>query len=428
MSGTPSSGGPSSSQLITNEKVLERLFRAGYDRWIADAQKRLGTEAAASAPRVVSKVFHLAWTDRSRFHSQDELDAFLGANIQHQSARELSRRAGAQRMDKGGAEHKEHEHTSMGVDEAWDRLSHTLQGGTPEAYRQRASSARHAAAEHFSAVNKRTFNWKPMAAVGAVGLAVAIGGFMYINKAGEDRAIQHALNGADVRAYETSYGQQAKITLDDSTVVTVGPQSKLTVPKMFGLGLRSVKVEGTASFDVTRAMEKPFEVRSGEAVIQAKGTNFVVRRFSDDPEVVVHVKKGSVDVRVGDALHNVAEGMAWAVPDTGAPHVPSAEELAEASSWVDGKVSILNHTLREALPALKRWYGLDIHVEDQALLGRKVFINADITSKKAAIAAVEQSGGVRFTYIGENMAFQDTLPNKGGKKAPAKAPAKATKK
>jgi len=250
---------------------------------------------------------------------------------------------------------------------------------------------------------------------------------MYVNKAGEDRAVQHALNAGDVRAYETSYGQQAKITLDDSTVVTVGPQSKLTVPKMFGLGLRSVKIEGTANFDVTRTMEKPFEVRSGDVVIQAKGTNFVVRHYNDDVALVVHVRKGTVDVRVGEKADKriVAEGMAWLVTNGGEAHVPSSEELAEASSWVDGKVSILGHTLREALPALKRWYGMDIHVEDQSLLGRTVFISADISSKKAAITSVEQSGGVRFTYIGENMAFQDTLAAKGGAKRATKA---ATKK
>jgi hypothetical protein len=100
MSGTSSSGGSSAGQLITSEQVLERLFRGSYDRWIADAKKRLGPEAAASAPQVVSKVFHLAWTDRARFQSQDELDAFLGANLQHQTARELSRRASAHRMSK----------------------------------------------------------------------------------------------------------------------------------------------------------------------------------------------------------------------------------------------------------------------------------------------------------------------------------------
>lgn len=409
------SGTPSSSQLITNEQVLERLFRAGYNRWVEDAKKRLGEDSLGAAPRVVSKVFHLAWTDRSRFHSQEELDAFLGANIQHQAAREQSRRASAHRMDAKGGEHKEHEHAEMTIDEAWDRLSHTLQGGTPEAYRQRASSARHEAAEHMANIGKEKFNWKPVAAIGVVGVSIALGIYFYVDSAGADRAIQHALAAQDVRPVESSYGQMAKIGLDDSTVVLLGPESKLTVPKMFGIELRAVKIEGTANFDVTRTpaqvLQQAFEVRSSNVVIQAKETSsFTVRRFKDDNVVIVHAKRGPIDVRAGENTRNLPEGSAIKVDSAGTMEVPTSEEVAEASSWVDGKASILGKDLRDALPQLKRWYGLDILVQDQSLLSRRVFINADITSKKAAIAAVEQSGGLRFTYIGDNMAFQDTLP------------------
>jgi ferric-dicitrate binding protein FerR (iron transport regulator) len=190
------------------------------------------------------------------------------------------------------------------------------------------------------------------------------------------------------------------------------------VPKMFGIELRAVKIDGTANFDVTRtpeqALQQAFEVRSSNVVIQAKGTSsFTVRRYKEDKGVVVHAKRGPIDVRVGENTRTVAEGSSIKVDTAGTMEVPTSEEVAEASSWADGKASILGKDLREALPLLKRWYGLDIHVEDQALLARKVFINADITSKKAAIAAVEQSGGMRFTYIGENMAFQDTLPSRG---------------
>ena len=96
--------------------------------------------------------------------------------------------------------------------------------------------------------------------------------------------------------------------------------------------------------------------------------------------------------------------------------IPSAEQLAEATSWVDGNVSIEGRTLRGALPQLKRWFGIDIRVPDTTLLERKVFIRAATGSAKEAISAVEQSGGLKFTYIGEAMAFQDTAPSRGGRR------------
>src|SRR5687768_9289765 len=202
-------------QLITDQKVLEKLFRQHYARLLADAKNRLG-DAAHSAPRVVSKAFHLAWQDRKRFHSFEELDAFLGAQIHHGAAREISRRAGLHRMEhheglggKGTAKHEAG--AEMSVDEAWERLQHTLAGGAPEAYRARASSARHEAAEHVAQLGKER-KMGPMIAVGAVALVVVLGLILVIRKAGEDRATASALAASNVRFYETSYGQQLNVT------------------------------------------------------------------------------------------------------------------------------------------------------------------------------------------------------------------------
>ena len=414
MSGPSQSTDQPSGQIIANEQSLERIFRAQYEKWLADAKTRLGAEAAPAAPRVVSKAFHLAWQDRKRFHSQEELDAFLGAQIHHGATREISRRAGLHRMDHheglGGAKTK-HETHEMTVDEAWDRLQHTLQGGAPEAYRARASSARHEAAEHVKNIGKER-SWTPVIVVGVVGVALALTGIWVVRKVGEDRATSNALAAPDVRNYETSYGQQADITLDDGTVARVGPETKLIVPNRFGIGIRAVKVEGTASFDVKRVQEKPFEVRVGNAAVLATGTVFVVRKYREEASAIIHVKEGSVNVKVGEAIRSVAKGNSLVVSDAGAVGVPSADQVAEAAGWTDGTVTIPGQTLKYILPQLKRWYGLTVAVPNAALLERKVFLTAAINSPKEALTSVEKSGGVKFTYVNENMVFQDTTPSR----------------
>ena len=398
-------------QLITDEKSLERIFRERYPRFLADAKSRLGADHAAAAPRVVSKAFHNAWNERKRFHSMDELDAYLGANIQHGAARELSRLAGLHRIDAHaapGAQKAQHGVADMSVDEAWERLQHTLQGGAPEAYRARASTARHEAAEHVAQLAQKR-NWKPYAIIGGVGLVVAVTGVWWISKLGESRAIDHALSASNARGYETGAGQQINVTLDDGTSVRVGPQSKLTVPNRFGMsgGYRAVKIDGTANFTVTRTLKQPFEVRTGQVALVAHGTEFTVRRFQDDPSLIVYVRDGRVDLRLGDETRTINKGMGYAVTGAGAMRVPTSEELDEARTWVDGNVTIVGHTLRYVLPQLKRWYGLDVHVPDASLLDRKVFVRAAVDSPKEAISSIEESGGLKFTYIGENMAFQD---------------------
>ena len=401
------------TQFINDQQALERAFRNSYDRWLADARARLG-DAAPSAPRVVSKAFHLAWQERKRLATQEDFDAFIGAQIHHGATREVSRRAGLHRMDHheglGGGAKSKHEIHDMDVNEAWDRLQHTLQGGAPEAYRARASTARHEAAEHMKELGKER-DLRPFYALGALALLIGIGGMMLVRKSGADRAVTSALAAQDVRHYETSYGQRVNITLDDSTVVTVGPQSKLTIPRKFGIGLRAVRIEGAGFFDVKNVGTQPFEVRAGNTAIIARGTQFTVRKYSmDDSLTIVNVKEGSVDLKYGETIRNIQAGQTFLVTETGEMRVPSAEDIQEATGWVDGNVTISGRPLRYVVPQMRRWYGLDIKVTDENLLKRTAFLSAPMNSPRAAITSVEQSAGVKFTYVGQNMVFQDTTP------------------
>jgi ferric-dicitrate binding protein FerR (iron transport regulator) len=404
---------------INDQQALEKAFRASYDRWVADARGRLG-DAAPAAPRVVSKAFHLAWQDRKRLTTQADFDAFIGAQIHHGATREVSRRAGLHRMDHheglGGGAKSKHETHEMDVNEAWDRLEHTLQGGAPEAYRARASTARHEAAEHMKELGKER-DLRPLYVVGLIALLASLGGIMWIRSAGADRAVTSALAAQDVRNYETSYGQRVNITLDDSTVVTVGPQSKLTIPRNFGIGLRAVRIEGTAFFDVRNQAAQPFEVRAGNTAIIARGTQFTVRKYSmDDSLTIVSVKEGSVDIKWGEAIRSLQPGQTYLVTETGEMRVPPAEDISEATGWVDGNVTISGRPLRYVIPQMRRWYGLDIKVPDEKLLERTTFLSAPMNSPRAAITSVEQSAGVKFTYVGQNMVFQDTTPTRGARR------------
>ncbi|MEX2178779.1 MAG: FecR domain-containing protein [Gemmatimonadaceae bacterium] len=404
--------------VIPDEPALERLFRAQYSALLAEAKTKLpGAEVAA--PRVVSKAFHLAWNDRARFRTQEELAVFLRSAIQHGAVRELSRRAGLHRADHaiagtsdtGETPITHHDIVEMTLDEAWDRLKHTLHGGAPEAFRQRASAARHEAAEHMAALGKER-SWKPLLIFGGLALVGVLALVLIMDRQSADVGIRGALAASNARTHETGYGQFVRITLDDSTIVTLAPQSKLTVPRDFNISLRAVGVEGAANFEVSQVQETPFQVRAGAAAILAHGTTFTVRRFPGDPAVIVHAREGKIELRVANARRELNAGMSYSVTDSGAVRVPSGEELNEASNWVDGNITIAGRTLRYVLPELRRWFGLDIKVVDNVLLERTVFVRAPIGSQREAINSVEKSAGLKFTYVGENMTFTDTISSR----------------
>ena len=404
-------------QLIPNEDALEKLFRAHYAELLVEAKSKLaGAETAA--PRVVSKAFHLAWNDRAKFSSHEELMAFLRSSVGHGAAREISRRAGLHRADHAISgsthetevhhEHHHHDPVEMGIDEAWDRLKHTLHGGAPEAYKKRASAARHEAAEHMKDLGKER-SWKGLIVGGLAALAFFIALFWYMDKKGEGRRIESAVAAQDARFYESPGNRLINITLDDGTVVNLGPDSKITVPRMFGPNLRAVKVEGSANFNVTQQLANPFRVKVGDAWVLVRSTTFTVRRYRDDSAAVIRVREGTVEVQVGTEIRSVEAGKALKVADGGAISEPSASEVEETASWAEGRVIISGRNLRYVLPRLKRFYGLDIKVLDNRLLDRQVFLSAALNSPREAISSVEQSGGLKFSYVGENMTFTDTV-------------------
>lgn len=415
-----------SAGLIPNEDALEKLFRAHYAELLADAKTRL-PKAETAAPRVVSKSFHLAWNERAQFKSREQVMAFLRSSVQHGAARELSRRAGLHRADHAisGSTHEtevqhaaHHDHVEMGIDEAWDRLKHTLHGGAPEAYRKRASAARHEAAEHMAALGKER-SWKGPVLLGVGALVLIIGVFWLLDREGQDRRIAAAVNSTEVRAYESPGNRLINVTLDDGTIVNLGPDSKLSVPQQFGPGMRGVKAEGTANFRVVQQLENPFRVFVGDAVVLSRGTEFTVRRYAEDSAAVIRVRQGSVDVMVGETVRNLTAGAAIKVADGGAISNPTVAEVEETASWVDGRVIISGRTLRYVLPRLRRFYGIDVKVPDERLLDRQVFLSAALNSPREAITAIEQSAGVSFSYVGDNMTFSDTAaarPARGGRR------------
>lgn len=86
------------------------------------------------------------------------------------------------------------------------------------------------------------------------------------------------------------------IVLEDSSTVTLQPESELEYPKTFEKGKREVHLKGEAFFEITRNPNRPFLVLTDELVTQVLGTSFTVRSFEKDRNASVSVKTGRVSV------------------------------------------------------------------------------------------------------------------------------------
>lgn len=399
--------------VLADEESLRLAFLAEYPALSAEARTDLGADAAALSHKVVEGAFVRAWDARHRLATPEELRAFLVDDVHHAAARALSRRASAHRFAGSDTHalapaHHASAATELNPTESWAHILHAVrgEGHSQHALDEAAAISRHEAAGHIVVATRERPIWMVLG-IGAVALAVVVAIGYWVDNAGTAESALNAVNASDVRVVTSLPAQVGLVTLDDGSTVRLAPDSRLNIPSAFGSRLRAVKLEGAASFEVAKGVENEFRVYSGDAVVVATGTAFTVRGYADDSAVTVVVREGSVDVVQGKTIRPLEAGAALVVQAGRAPRIASPDERDAAEDWETGRLSITNRQLREVLPQLKRWYGLEVRVLDSALLNRTVTLRASLDSSRQAIRGVEQSAGVRFDYEGQAMVFRD---------------------
>ncbi|MEY4538741.1 MAG: hypothetical protein RLZZ306_498 [Bacteroidota bacterium] len=87
-----------------------------------------------------------------------------------------------------------------------------------------------------------------------------------------------------------------QITLQDGSIVSLYPQSKIRYPKPFSDKKREIYLKGQAFFKITKNPSKSFWVYTEKISTQVLGTSFMVKAFENMKDVSVEVKTGKVSV------------------------------------------------------------------------------------------------------------------------------------
>ncbi|UTA66834.1 FecR family protein [Emticicia sp. 21SJ11W-3] len=101
---------------------------------------------------------------------------------------------------------------------------------------------------------------------------------------------------ADYIETENTENQTQTITLQDSSVITLYPKSKIRYPIHFSPETREVYLEGQAFFNIAKNPKRPFWVYTNHISTQVLGTSFMVKAFENEKNVKVEVRTGRVSV------------------------------------------------------------------------------------------------------------------------------------
>jgi len=139
----------------------------------------------------------------------------------------------------------------------------------------------------------------------------------------------------------------------------------------FGSGKREVEITGEAYFEVQHDAKRPFQVKTGRAVIEDIGTAFDVESYADEPVQTTTLVLGSVRVTGSGEGHTssvLRPKEQWRLnAHTGEPRVSKDADIDKILAWKNNQFRFDGDDIQTVMRQLARWY--DLSVEYRGVVG-----------------------------------------------------------
>lgn len=223
----------------------------------------------------------------------------------------------------------------------------------------------------------------------------------------------------------TARGQRATIRLSDGTRITLGAASTVRYARDFGARQhRDVYLDGQAYFEVVHDTLHPFAVHTARGVAEDLGTEFVVTAYSAMAAMQVVVASGKVMLRhAGPSVADSGIGHGRTAPrltlgpgelglidSSGTITRSSVADASPYFDWTRGRLVFRGVPLRDALPAIGRWYDVEITLGDPALADRRLVADFASQSAQEVVQLLALAVNARYEQHGRSIVL---LPRKG---------------
>lgn len=158
------------------------------------------------------------------------------------------------------------------------------------------------------------------------------------------------------------------VTLDDGSLVRVGPDSRLVVART--AGERGVSLVGRAYFAVAHDESRPFRVRLPSGSLEVLGTRFDALGRGD--EVRVAVVEGEVRLEAGGARLNVRERQVGRAAEGMTPVVDEDVDVFGDLGWLGGTLMFESTPFDNVAAELEGRFGVQVRIRDPAIGDRTV--------------------------------------------------------
>ena len=167
----------------------------------------------------------------------------------------------------------------------------------------------------------------------------------------------------EVHTINVPYGKRFNLQLSDGTEVYLNSGTIMKYPVSFLPNqTRSVYIEGEAFFNVKKAANSIFEVRSNQIIASVYGTKFNFKNFSEDFSSDIVLVEGSLGISNENTtdINMLSPGYKASIDKEIFKISKSKVNSKIYTSWVDGDVIFRNETFDQIIQKLQRLYNITI--------------------------------------------------------------------
>jgi transmembrane sensor len=163
----------------------------------------------------------------------------------------------------------------------------------------------------------------------------------------------------------TPKGAQYQLTLSDGSRVWLNAASAIRFPVVFDTA-REIEVQGEVYIEVKQNRNKPFVIRSNEAVVQVLGTSININAYANEGTSKVTLVNGSVRVQKGNT--NAGAGVvlrpgqqALLYPGLQNRQIQVKEvDVQQQIAWKNGQFSFNSTDIAALMRQMERWYNVEV--------------------------------------------------------------------
>ena len=181
-----------------------------------------------------------------------------------------------------------------------------------------------------------------------------------------------------------------ELQLADGSKVWLNTGSTLSYPAEFSATQRPIKLKGEAFFEVTKDVNRPFEVTTNRITVTVLGTQFNVRDIAKEKKIEVAVQEGKVSVQENKFSQKVilAKNEKAVYEEKYDSLIKVNDKNLNALAWKTKRLKFNDSTLKNALKTITQQYNITIDLKNKSL--EKCLVSGGYNIKTNVLTILEQ--------------------------------------